>query len=121
MIGLVIEKIIRGILRHVIVSDKAHKIGEYLDIKNFSRKKRLFVKLVLACTDEMLNTNEIAVKDLSCVTSIVDKKVTYEKNNCLIYTISLVIICLFLLVIITISCYYYYAKYHLINKDVLSY
>ena len=47
--------------------DKACKIDEYFDIKNFSCEKRLFGKLVIACEDEILNTTE---------TSLNDKKVT---------------------------------------------
>ena len=50
--------------------NKARRINEYLDIKYFSCVKRLFGKLVLACKDEILNTN---------VTSLDDKKVTCEK------------------------------------------
>ena len=41
-------------------------------------KKCVFSKLVLACMDEIFNTSN---------TSVVDKKATYEKNNCLIYAI----------------------------------
>ena len=52
------------------------------------------VKLVLACEDKILNTTE---------TSLDDKKVTQEKNNCLIHTVSSVIRCLLLLVFITIT------------------
>ena len=51
------------------------KIDIYLDIKNCLYKKCLFGKLVLACENEILNRTE---------TSLVDK------NNYLIYTISLV-------------------------------
>ena len=92
----------------MIVSVIKHvKFPEYLDTKNCSCKKHLFGKLVLACEDEMLNTIE---------TTIVEKKAIYEKNNCLIHTISLINICLFSLVCISISCHYY-----LRNKDVLSY
>ena len=91
--------------------NKACKINEYLDIKNCSRKKRLFGKLVLACEDKMLNTTE---------SSFDDKKVTFLKNNCLIYTISLVNICLLLLVVISISFYYY--TIHWIKREyALSY
>ena len=57
--------------------DKACKIGEYLDIKNFLGKKR--GKLVLACEDERLNTTETTVKDLSYLTSISDKKLCMKK------------------------------------------
>ena len=45
---------------------------------------KVFGKLVLACEDETLNTTE---------TSLVDKKFAYEKNNYLIHTILLIIIC----------------------------
>ena len=41
--------------------NKACKIDEYLDIKDFSCEKRLFGKLVLACKDEILNTTEISL------------------------------------------------------------
>ena len=37
-------------------------------------------------------------------------KVTCEKSDCLIHTISLIIICLLLLTVISISCYYYYMR-----------
>ena len=56
-------------------------------------EKRLFGKLVLVFEDEILNKTEA---------SLVDKKVICEKNNCLIYTISLIIICILLLVVISI-------------------
>ena len=62
--------------------DKACKIDKYLDIQNSSCKKCPFCKLVITCEDETLNTTE---------TSHFNKKVTCEKNCCLIYTISLVI------------------------------
>ena len=81
--------------------NKANKIDEYLDIKNCSCEKRLIGKLVLGCEDEILNTTE---------TSPDDKKVTCEKSNCLIQTILLVNICLSLVIVISISCYYYYTR-----------
>ena len=52
--------------------NKVRKIGEYLDIKNYSYKKRLSGKLVLACEDEILNTIETSFVDL--------KKVAFETN-----------------------------------------
>ena len=79
---------------------KACKIDEYRDIRNSSCEKCLIGKLVLECEDEMLNTIE---------TSLDDKKET-RKNNCLIYTISLVISCLLLLALFCIGCYYYYIR-----------
>ena len=63
--------------------NKAFKIEEYLDIKNCSCKKRLFVQLLLTCEDEISHTTE---------TSLDDKKVTCKKNNYLVHIISLVII-----------------------------
>ena len=68
-------------------------MDEYLGIKNCSCEKRLFGKLVIACEDEILNATK---------TSLVNKKGTPEKNNCLIYTISLIIVCLLLVVIFVI-------------------
>ena len=82
--------------------NRACKIDEYLDTKYCSCEKRLIGKLVLECEDEILNTTE---------SSLDDKKVTCAKNNCLIHTISLGVICLLLLVIICASCYFYHTKY----------
>ena len=48
------------------------KNDKYLDTKICSCKKRLIVKVVLACGDEILNTSEGSTDD---------KKVKY-KNNC---------------------------------------
>ena len=77
--------------------NKAGKIDEFLDIKNCSREKRLIVRFVLACVDEILNKPG---------TSLNDEKVICEKYNFLFNTISLVIICLLLLVVICVSCYF---------------
>ena len=73
------------------------KIDEYLDVKNCFWEKRSFGKLVLECEDEILNLTE---------TSLEDKNLSCEKNNCLIHTISLVIICFLLLVVASIGCCY---------------
>ena len=51
----------------------------------------------LNATDEALNTTE---------TSLDHKKVTFEKNNCVVYAMSLVLICLLSSVFFSISCYY---------------
>ena len=40
-----------------------------------------------------------------------DKKVTCKKSNCLIHTISLIIIFLLLLVVLCVRCYFCYTKY----------
>ena len=72
---------------------KACKIDEYLGTKNYLRKKRLIGKLVLEYEDEILNTTE---------TLLIDKKVACARNNCLIYTFSLVIICFLLLALVFI-------------------
>ena len=65
----------------------------YLHVKNCSYKNCLFIKLTLNTT--LLN----------------DKKVICEKINCLIHTISSIIICFLLSVVICASCYFYYTKY----------
>ena len=70
---------------------KASKFDEYLDIESWLCKKCLFAKLILTCEDEILNIME---------TSFVDKRVTCEKDNCLIYTVSWIIICLLLLLLL---------------------
>ena len=75
-------------------------MDEYLDLKNCSCEKQLFGKLVIACEDDLLNTTKA---------SLVDKKSNMHKNTGFIYTISLVIVCLFLLVI-SVSCYYHYTR-----------
>ena len=74
-------------------------------------EKRLIGKLVLECECEILNTTE---------TLLNDKKVACPKSNCLIYNISLVIICLLLLVDICLSCFIYYEKYRPKQKHLLS-
>ena len=67
--------------------NKACKIDKYLDIKKCLCEKRLIDKLVLVCEDEILNATEA---------SLDDRKVTREKINCLIHTVSLVVICFLL-------------------------
>ena len=71
--------------------NKACKINKCLDTKNYSCEKVLIGKLLLECEDEILNTSE---------TLLNNKKVAYAKSNCLLRTISLVLICLLFL-----SCY----------------
>ena len=98
MIGVHVKRIICWIL----VGEIASVIEEDLDTNNCSCEKCLVSKLALECEDEILNRTE---------TLLNDKKVTYAKSNCLIRTISLVIICLCLLVAICVSCYFYQRKY----------
>ena len=71
-------------------------------------KKRLIGKLVIECEDEILNTTEAT-----------DKKVTFEKSNCFMHTFLLETICLLLLVVICVSCYFYYTKYRSKQKHLL--
>ena len=80
--------------------NNACKIQEDLDTNNCSCKRFLVSKLPLECEVEILNRAE---------TLLNDKKVTYAKSNCLIRTISLVIICLCLLVVICVN--FYQRKY----------
>ena len=82
--------------------NKACKNDDYVDIKICVSEKRQFDKLILTREIEMLNTTEILMNY---------KKITSEKSNCLNHIISLVIICLSLLFVISISCYFYYTKY----------
>ena len=86
--------------------NKAWKIDEYLHNKNWSYKNCLFGKTILACDGEILNTTE---------NSLDHKKVTCEKSNCLIHTISLVIICTLLLTVVSIGCFYFYTRQ---NKNI---
>ena len=88
------------------------KIDEYLDIKNCLCKKHLIGQSVLECEDEIVNTTE---------TSPDDKKGTCDKSYCVIHTISLVIMCLLLLVVVSIGCYYYYVRDWIKKEHVLSY
>ena len=71
-----------------------------MDTKNCSCKKCLLGKLVLECEDEILNTTG---------TLLNDENEAYANTNYLIHTISLVIICLLILVVICVS-YFYYTK-----------
>ena len=107
LLGGLVKMIICRFLVHVIVSVIKYVKLVFLDNKNCFCKTCLFDKLVLACGDEILNTTspghsyattETMVKDCSYATSLVDK------NNYLSHTISLVIICLLLFVVIYISC-----------------
>ena len=68
----------------------------------FLRKKHLLWRLVSECAYEILNTIE---------TLLNDKKVASTKSNCLVQTILLVNIPLLLLLVICVSCYFYYTKY----------
>lgn len=57
----------------------------------------------------MINTRETI--------SIAYEKITYDRNNCVIHTISSVAMCLFLIIGISINCYFYNLrneKYYLI-------
>ena len=85
------------------------KLINYLDIKNCPCEKRLIRKLMLECEDEILNTSE---------TLLDDKNITRKKSNCLIHTFLLIIICLVLLVVIYVSCYFYYIKYQSKQKHL---
>ena len=103
MIGILVKIIICRILARVILNlklYKTYKIDECLNTKYCSCGKRIIGKLVLECEDEILNTNGTLIND--------KKKVACGIGNCLIHTISLIIICLLLLVVICIS---YYTKY----------
>ena len=42
------------------------------------------------------------------------------KNSCLIHTILLAILCLFLVIAITINCYFWCTKYYLRNDHIIS-
>ena len=76
-----------------------------LILKIVHKKKHLFGKLVLACEDEIINTTE---------TSLVDKRVAWKELfsylNYFVFNYMLII------VVISISCYYYYRK-HWIKKE----
>lgn len=85
---------------------------EYLDIENCSCKKYWFGKLVLALEHEIINKME---------TSLDDKKVTREKNNCLTHMICIIITCLLLSIFIFVSCYFYYIKHQSKQKNLLTY
>ena len=89
----------------------ACKIDEYIHTKIVMRKC-LFGKLILAYANKILNTVE---------TTLVDKKETCEKSYSLIYTILSVIILLFLLAVIFISCYNYCTKDWVRKENSLSY
>ena len=67
---------------------------------------------MLECKDEILNT--------TVTISIPDKKVTC-KNNGLSYIILSTIMCLILLTIVFISCYYYYTRHWLRKEYSVSY
>ena len=76
--------------------NRACKIDKFLDSKYCSCGKQLTRRLVLECEDEILNTTETLTND---------KQETWDKNNCVIHAVSLVIIYLLLLDIVSIGCY----------------
>ena len=55
--------------------NKAWKVDEYLDIKNWSCEKRQISKFLSEYEDEILDTTEFLLND---------KKVAYAKSNCLV-------------------------------------
>ena len=77
--------------------NKVCESDEYLIIKNCSWAKPLIDKVLLTYGNEILNTAKA---------SLDDKSVTCKISNCLIHTISLVIICLLILVAVFISCFF---------------
>ena len=82
--------------------NRACKVDKYLGIENCSLERNLFGKLVLECENQMSNTTE---------TLLNERKVICEKSKCLPHAISLTIMGLLLLVVICVSCYFYYIKY----------
>lgn len=64
----------------------------------------------MTCEDEIINTSEVTLK------ISFDKSEIYEEDHCHFHNITLVIVCLFLLVVISIDCYYYYKKIILVKK-----
>ena len=83
-------------------------VGEHLDCGNCKCRKRLNDKLVLECEDEILHKTDTI--------SITNKKVTC-KHNCFIYITLLIIMCLILLAIVSISCFYYYYTRYCLKKE----
>lgn len=88
----------------------------YLDVfSEFVFECKIIENLILLGNDKVLNTTEITlIKSL-------DEKITYERYHCLIHTISIVNMCFFSLIAISINCYFYYTKYYLRNKNLLPY
>ena len=80
-------------------------------LKIVQAKKHLFGKLVLACENEILNTTK----------NLLENKLAICENNCLIHTISLLILCTSLLTIAFISCCFYFTKHRLKQKHLLLY
>ena len=88
--------------------NKTFKVDYYLHKKKRLCKKLLFGKLVLAFENRILN---------STVISLDDKKVICKENNDLNDTILLVTICLFLLLVTSTSCYYYFTR-HCLEENI---
>ena len=70
--------------------DKSCDFGEYLDYTNCKRRKTLIDKSVLQCNDKILN---LILLNKTDAIALANKKVT-SKNNCLVCTILLTIMCL---------------------------
>ena len=84
--------------------DKMYKFGEQLDIRNCACKKCVIDNLVLTSEDKVYKETAI--------------KVIHEKDHCLIHPIPLVIVFLFLLVVISIDCYYWDTQHWLKNNYI---
>ena len=120
-VGVSVKKWMTGVLVKMIMwnpctvdceCNKACETDEYLDVKNCFCEKHLIGKSVLKCYCEILNTTEAFIDY---------KKVTSEKRNCLIHTISLVIICLSLLIDISVRFCNYYTRDWIKKEYVVSY
>ena len=91
--------------------NKACNIEDYLNIKNCLCKKCLIGILVLACENEILIT----------IKTLLENKTAIRVNNFFIHTISLIILCTFLLTVVFISCYFHFTKHRLKQKHLLLY
>ena len=95
MIGVFVKMTVCEILALVIVNVIRHvKLTNIYILKNF-HAKLLLGKLAFACEDGILNTTETSLEYKKCKKN--------QKNNCLIHSISLVIIYFLLLIVISIS------------------
>ena len=70
---------------------------------------------MLTCEDEILNPTE------TTLVNSLDKKIAFKKDRCLTHPISLVVVYLFLLVVISINCYYCHTKHWSSSKLGLPY
>ena len=87
--------------------DKLCDVGEYLDHKNCKCRKRLIDKLVKECSQNIDGNKMIYDSTLNAISLNDCRKIS---NLCTGY---IVLLAIFLIIVISISCFFNYFRWHL--------